>query len=203
MLLPLSSADILYSAIESLSNSNLPAVIVGGLIGALGPILVTWWGPRVQRKLEARKCALAIAVEIAGVTAVIKAEKICEILREVTRKMKDSGAACFVYFSISAQPFPLYDRDPLLLGLLPRKLVMETAEFFSVMRHLLEGIRTAPEAMDRDITPEVGTASGEFCSPPSKMYSSVPPSVAAPRYRNSPTDMAGTASKRVIRIVAR
>src|ERR1700724_646155 len=35
-----------------------------------------------------------------------------------------------------------------------------------------------------------------------KTYSSVPPSFAAPRYRNSSTDIAGVVSKRVIRIVA-
>src|SRR6478736_2903064 len=37
------------------------------------------------------------------------------------------------------------------------------------------------------------TALGEFCSPPSKTYSSVLPSLAAPRYRNISIDMAGTA----------
>ena len=47
------------------------------------------------------------------------------------------------------------------------------------------------------------TALGEFCSPASKTYSSVPPSLAAPRYRNHSTDMAGTASNGVIRIVAK
>jgi hypothetical protein len=47
------------------------------------------------------------------------------------------------------------------------------------------------------------TALGEFCSPPSKTYSSVPPSLAAPRHRNSSTDRVGIDSKRVIRIVAR
>jgi hypothetical protein len=157
MLFPLSSWINLYSAMESFSTSNLPAVIVGGLIGALGPILVTWWGPRVQRKLEARKCALAIAGEIAGVSAVIKAERICETLKEMTQKMKDSGGACFVYFHMRTPTFPIYEKDPLLLGLLPTKLVLETAEFYSMMRHLLEAIRIAPEAMDREIAPEVST----------------------------------------------
>src|SRR5580693_3432715 len=46
-------------------------------------------------------------------------------------------------------------------------------------------------------------ALGEFCSPASKTYSRVPPSLAAPRYRNSSMDIAGTANRRVIRIVAR
>src|SRR6266403_990987 len=46
-------------------------------------------------------------------------------------------------------------------------------------------------------------ALGEFCSPASNTYSSVPPSLAAPRYRNNSTDMAGIARKKVIRIVAR
>src|SRR6202030_1259111 len=39
------------------------------------------------------------------------------------------------------------------------------------------------------------TALGEFCSPPSKTYSSVPPSLAAPRYRNNSTENAGVASR--------
>jgi hypothetical protein len=46
-------------------------------------------------------------------------------------------------------------------------------------------------------------ALGESCSPASKTYSSVPPSLAAPRHRNNSTDLAGRISKRVIRIVAR
>jgi hypothetical protein len=37
------------------------------------------------------------------------------------------------------------------------------------------------------------TALGEFCYPASKTYSSVPPSFAAPRYRNSSTENAGVA----------
>jgi hypothetical protein len=36
-----------------------------------------------------------------------------------------------------------------------------------------------------------------------KTYSSVPPPLAAPRYRNPSTDIAGSDSKIVIRIVAR
>jgi hypothetical protein len=40
------------------------------------------------------------------------------------------------------------------------------------------------------------TAFGECCSPTSKMYSSIPPSLAAPRYRNSSTGTARTASKK-------
>src|SRR5260370_14705720 len=35
------------------------------------------------------------------------------------------------------------------------------------------------------------------------MYSSVPPSMAAPRYRNNSTDIAGVASKRVVRITVK
>src|ERR1700724_2018664 len=45
------------------------------------------------------------------------------------------------------------------------------------------------------------TALGEFCSPASKTYSSVPPSLAAPRYRNNSIDIAGATRERVIRIV--
>ena len=36
-----------------------------------------------------------------------------------------------------------------------------------------------------------------------KTYSSLPPSLATPRYRNSSTDMAGTASRRAVGIVTR
>jgi hypothetical protein len=92
--------------------------------------------------------------------------------------------------------------DAFLILIVARKGILGTPIPTRHGFHVIDG-QNLPEAMDRDITPEVGTASGEFCSPPLKMYSSVPPSVAAPRYRNSPTDMAGTASKRVIRIVAR
>src|ERR1700719_3473458 len=37
-------------------------------------------------------------------------------------------------------------------------------------------------------------ALGEFCSPASNTYSSVPPSLAAPRYRNSSTAKIGVAA---------
>ena len=47
------------------------------------------------------------------------------------------------------------------------------------------------------------TLCGTFCSSLSKTYSSVPPSLTAPRYRNNSTDMAGIASKKVIKIPAR
>ena len=49
-----------------------------------------------------------------------------------------------------------------------------------------------------------GYVCGTSCSSlTKKTYSSVSPSLAAPRYRNNSTDIAGAARKRVIRIVAR
>jgi hypothetical protein len=59
-------------------------------------------------------------------------------------------------------------------------------------------------------TPNPHSASGcrqvllvkEAQARPLKMYSNVPPSLSAPRYRNRSTDIAGTASKTVNRIVA-
>jgi len=76
-------------------------------------------------------------------------------------------------------------------------------KFLSLQRADLRVIKLVMKSAAISATFSFVTALENFVQPPSKTYSSVPPSLAAPQYRNNSTDMAGIVSKRVVRIVAR
>jgi len=125
-------------------NELLP-VIVGGIIGVAGGVVGPVLLDMQQRRRERRNVTRAILAEIRSILEIVRVRGYVEAIRELLtegRKIPDDDVVLYYGFSVSFNPFAVYEANLDKIGLLQGDLASLIPQFYMQSQSILEDIRT-------------------------------------------------------------
>lgn len=128
---------------------NILATLAGGVLGAGGAIASQWLAHYLNDGRTRRAIAGAFAGEIGAVCSIIRYRKYLEHAKQALEYVRQSQQPFRLKMIVKQEYFSIYHSNSSAIGLLPARLAMDIAKFYTQAKALLEDVHPdAPEPQD-------------------------------------------------------